>query len=135
MFINLIILGLATGYLVRSFLLTEKRSHEGPFKLPKRYVVFPETDHIQRAALFDMVRRAVGVYEVAVYGDGNFYWKVKSDPAERWTCPFCLSFWVSLPATILFVHLSQDLMWAIPAHFAISTLAIIAYGLIEGSLR
>ena len=134
MLINLVILGLATGYLVRSLLLMERSSHEGPFKLPKRYVVFPDSGHVQKVAIFDVIRRLFGVYEVVSYSDGNYYWKVKANSAERWTCPFCLAFWVSLPVTVLFTYLVQDPIWILPGHFAISTLAVTAYGLIEGAL-
>jgi hypothetical protein len=100
--VNSIPLIFATYYLVTIFLLEKKTSHEGPFILPDVYVWFreEEDDHIQRASIFDIVRLLFGVYQ---YDSITKILTVKNRSwlAELWTCPICLSFWMSLVVCLL----------------------------------
>lgn len=56
---------------------------------------------MQPAALFDIIRYVFGAYKKEVSGGVTFL-KV-GRWTDRWTCPYCLSFWVAiLPATFFF---------------------------------
>ncbi len=98
----IIILTLVNSYLVTVFLLEKKTSHEGPFILPDVYVWFheEEDDHLQRASIFDVVRLLFGVYK---YDSPTKILTVRNRSwlAELWTCPICLSFWMSLVVCLL----------------------------------
>jgi hypothetical protein len=130
----LLVTSLACAYVTRCLLLVEKVSHEGPFKLNKQFVVFP-SGHVQKVSLFDFVRGAFGVYTIQKRGDGNIYWVVNEDRAERWECPFCLSFWTGLVfSTLVFILVPEMRLWIVPVHFAIAAGSTIGYGLLERAL-
>ncbi len=132
----LVFVAMACAYVTRSLLLTEKFGHEGPFKAKNQFVAFPDSGHIQRVCLFDRLRRLFGVYTVENRGDGNRYWVVNEDKSERWTCPFCLSFWTALAFTALVFALVPELrLWVIPLHFAIACGSTIGYGFLERALN
>lgn len=135
MVLHLLILSLACAYVTRALLLTEKSSHEGPFKTPNHFVVFPGSGHTQRVCLFDWIRRIFGVYRVQKDQQGTSYWVVQMNAAERWTCPFCLAFWVAIPFTaFVFVTLPELREWVIAVHLALGSASTVGYGLIERSL-
>ncbi len=100
-FLIWIIAALACAYLTKIFLLQEKDSHEGPFVLKNVGVFFSDTGHFQKAALFDVIRRLFGVYETKKVSENHYIWTVKPLRAEAWSCPFCLSFWMSLVIHLL----------------------------------
>lgn len=110
--------GVAGAYILECLLLEQKISHEGPWKSRKRHVLFREDQHIQAVALFDWIRRLFGIYKVHGY-----QWEVKTERAEMFTCPTCLSFWVALPFSVLFYALHPDWKLIIPVHFAIAMIA------------
>lgn len=124
-----VLLGIPASYLLRVMLLQENDSHEGPFKSKTRTVYFSETKHSQQVALWDWIRRLVRVYDV----EGNI-WTVNRESAERFTCPFCLSFWtswvISLPAWMLLSGLPDGLawlFWLVIFHFAIAVASLAVY--------
>jgi len=146
--ISSLILGIPMAYILRALILEEKVSHEGPFRSPSKTVVFyvyewryndgskmiikrlpePEESHRQKVAMFDWIRRLFGVYEIV----GN-EWKVRDHwLTELWTCPFCLSFWVSflfsVPFSIIGFGLTVDalLYWPV-AHFSIAVVSQMIY--------
>lgn len=123
-FLAVIICGVAAAYPLRSLILIERDDHEGPFRSKTLFVRFPSTGHVQRVALFDWIRRLTGVYEVT-----GVEWVVRegTTQVERITCPFCLSWWASLPFSIgLSLYFRTGLI-GIPAHFAIAIIAQVAY--------
>lgn len=135
MALHLITLALACAYIVHCLILVEKDSHEGPFKAKNRLVVFPGSAHVQMVSLFDWVRRIFGVYTLNRKETGKEYWVVNPEAAERWECPFCLSFWAAIPFTIFaFVMLPELRLWIIPVHFALGTASTVFYGMIERAL-
>lgn len=89
----------AGTYFLRCMHLFERESHEGPLQSPvsRRYVLFKESGHIQKVALFDWLRRPFGVYQIAS-SNGMEEWLVDEDAenTERFTCPFCLSLWTMI---------------------------------------
>lgn len=97
--ILVILCGLAAAYNTYVLLLEQKDDHFGPRPDYNRVVDFG--DHVQPVTLFDWFRRPFGVYEVQ-----GKRWVVRMGAqSDRWTCPFCLSFWIAL-------------VWAIiPAYF------------------
>lgn len=127
-----IFLGLAGTYLLRSLMLFERADHEGPLRSSKskRYVRFERSGHIQHVALFDWVRRLFGVYQINALGE----WVVDEDrpQVQRFTCPFCLSWWtttiLSLPFTYIYFGATWvGLAWNIPIHFFIAIVSQICY--------
>lgn len=140
----IILIGLGTSYILELFILEKMDSHTGPFQSKKRKVLFlselddeglMQAEHYQPVALFDWFRRLFGVYDVKGY-----IWTVNNLRAERFTCPFCLSFWVSFPMTILamsyIVTQGFDDAFAIGlcivSHFAIAIISQIAYEYLFG---
>jgi hypothetical protein len=117
-----VVAALACAYLTKIFLLQEKDSHEGPFVLKNIGVFFQDTGHFQKAALFDVIRRLFGVYETKKVSENHYIWTVKPLRAEAWSCPFCLSFWMSLVVNILFL---SGQVKSIP-EFVLSVFAIAA---------
>lgn len=111
--ITAVLLGVAATYPLRALILEPKeRYHEGPFASEKRHVYFKSEEYVQRVALFDWVRRLFGVYRVEKNPDGSELWVVVEDKAARFTCPFCLSWWVSFIFTaIFFAHNRMPLEW------------------------
>lgn len=140
LFILALLLGFPAAYITRSLRLTPVSSHEGPFKSKTHVVEFPQHSYIdpndgfkktlpahqQALTLFDWIRRPFGVYKV----EGNT-WIVQNDSAERWTCLFCLSFWVSSPFTLLIYLNGSDLLWLPVCHFGIATVSTLVSTLID----
>lgn len=130
-FLSVVILGIAGAYILNALLLEKRTSHEGPFKDFKRTVVFPqdewmdgdtkvvEPEHVQSVALWDWFRRIDGVYIVS----GNT-WLVDKWRAERWTCPYCLSFWTTIPLSLLFCLFSGLWFWLPAVHLAIAVISV-----------
>lgn len=120
MWFSFLIAALALAYLVRVMLLVEKEDHEGPWPSNDQKVYFADSEHIQRVALFDRLRRLFGVYKVT-----DDIWTVYGPRAEMWTCPVCLSFWLSLPISALL--LLSEPFWQSPFFvflpFALATAA------------
>jgi hypothetical protein len=123
--ILLFLLGVPCSYIVECFLLQEKDDHEGPFKSKNTLIYFPESGHTQRACLFDYIRALFGVYDKSSVDN---VWKVRAEQSERFTCPFCLSFWVaflfSVPAVL---HFHLPISWFYPLHFGIAAVSRISY--------
>lgn len=127
-----VLLGIPAAYLLRVLLLDEMDSHEGPFQSARRTVKFPDSGHEQSVALWDWLRRPFGVYEVK--GDT---WVVRLKRAERFTCPFCLSFWTSLVLSVPYWLLTmqpltlQSFFWLLVFHFtiAVSSRTVYRYAL------
>lgn len=140
----IILLGLGTSYILELFILEKMDSHAGPFQSKKRkvfflseldYGEFKQAEHYQPVSLFDWFRRLFGVYHV-----NGYIWTVNHLRAERFTCPFCLSFWVSFPGTITLsiymIAYEYELMPFVGvclfAHFAIAIISQIIYKYLFG---
>lgn len=93
---SFLVAALALAYLVRVLLLQEKEDHEGPWPSSVKKVYFSGSEHLQRVALFDHLLRLFGAYKA----EGSL-WTVNEPRAEVWQCPVCLSFWLSLPFSVL----------------------------------
>lgn len=125
--IVVLLLGLAGTYFLRCLILERKIDHEGPFKNSRLRVVFPETaeqpEHVQAVALFDYLRLPFGVYKRV--GD---FWVVQYDRAERFTCPFCLSFWTTFLFSIPYVLIYgvDPVLW-VPVHLGTAVVSQITY--------
>lgn len=117
------------GYIVRALLLEEKTSHEGPFLFKNLHILFPATNHIQRAGLFDVIRRLGGAYRRDP--DVLNAWVVDENRSQVWTCPFCLSFWLSLVFSVPLIISNGDLWYAVPAHFAVCVSAVVVAKLLN----
>lgn len=133
-FVLVLMLGASATYLLRSMYLMERDSHEGPFRSRIRYVRFPDTGHVQHVALFDWIRRLAGAYEVKGY-----QWTVREGDtrSERFTCPYCLSFWTSMPFTAIFFLLGPyksgiELLMVIAAHFGIAIISQVIFKALWG---
>lgn len=133
----ILILGLAAGYITKCLLLEEKDSHVGPFPLKSTFIEFPDSGHIQTAAFFDIIRNLFGVYvEVEPGNEHQTIWEVQPERSERFTCPFCLSFWVSILFTLGFmIHYDPNILFVIPLHFSLSTISTLTVGAINYGLQ
>ncbi len=90
----------AVYYLTKVLLFEEKTDHYGPFPSTSEWVQRPYSNYSQPVTLFDRVRRwTLNPYTVQRY-EGEALWVVDETKLERWTCPKCLSFWISLAVTI-----------------------------------
>lgn len=140
----IMLIGLGTSYLLELFVLEKMDSHVGPFQSKTRKVLFmsdtddegfTQSEHFQPVSLFDWFRRLFGVY----YVNGPI-WTVNNLRAERFTCPFCLSFWVSFPGTItLSIYMIAHEYELTPffgvclfAHFTIAIISQITYKYLFG---
>lgn len=111
MMLWVLLAGIAAAYFTRVFLFQEKISHHGPFPSKKRFVrsMIRQGDtviqHQQPVTLFDWVRRlTTRCYDIAEPDDlGDIYWYTRPARMEMWTCPTCLSFWMSFPFTLLVI--------------------------------
>jgi len=127
--ITSILLGVAATYPLRALILEQKeRYHEGPFASEKRHVYFAEDGYVQRVALFDWIRRAAGVYRVEKNPDGSELWVVVEDKAARFTCTFCLSWWVSfIFSAIFYYHYRMPIEWLFAVHCIIAVISQVFY--------
>ncbi len=132
-----LLLGLATAYVTKCLVLEEKHSHIGPFLLKDTFILFPESGHIQEAALFDLIRRVFGAYELSdESNDFQTVWAVHPHRSERFTCPFCLSFWTAALFSIPFMWLFQIDPILLPVvHFAIASLSTLFVGALNYALQ
>lgn len=90
----------AVYYLTKVLLFEEKVSHHGPFPSTSEWVQRPSTSYTQPVTLFDRVRRwTLNPYTIQKF-DGEYLWVLDEKKLERWTCPKCLSFWISLAVTV-----------------------------------
>lgn len=145
-----LLLGIPATYVLHALLLQEKDSHEGPFPLNKnRFVIFKydrtrDEWHYQRVALFDVIRRVFGAYDVEKEelsgGTAVENWIVKEGSAlgQVWTCPFCLSFWISLlfsvPHTLFcFGFTWNAVLFFIPFHLTIAVVSQVIHRYIYGN--
>lgn len=135
-FASALLLGVGAEYVLRSLMLMEKDSHEGPFPSDKevRYVRFESTGHMQKVALFDWIRRLFRVYLIEERF-GVEEWVVVDERAavQRFTCPHCLSWWTSLPFSLgltlaAFGSSASFLIWIIPIHLFIAVISQVVYG-------
>lgn len=91
----------AVYYLTKVLLFEEKDSHHGPFPSTSEWVNRQSTSYVQPVTLFDRVRRwTLNPYRVQEFQEGEYLWVVDEKRMERWTCPTCLSFWISLAVTL-----------------------------------
>jgi hypothetical protein len=140
----IMLIGLGTSYILELLILERKDSHVGPFQSKKRKVLFlseidnggfTQAEHFQPVSLFDWCRRLFGIYHVK-----GPIWTVNDLRAERFTCPFCLSFWVSFPGTItLSIYMIAHEYEPTPfvgvclfSHFAIAIISQITYEYLFG---
>lgn len=130
---QLFLLGLACGYITRCLLLEQRDSHVGPFRIKGSFVKFDD-GHLQPAALFDVIRMVAGVYRIEKVGLQQVL-HVIPEAAERFTCPFCLSFWVALPASGWVFHAYQSLGLAFVSLFVIAVISTLTVGAIDYGLR
>jgi hypothetical protein len=125
----ILIAGIACAYLIRVLLLEQKVSHEGPFVLKETFVLFQDTKHVQRFALFDIIRLVFGAYKRVpemtaqrVYTLRNFW------IAEVWTCPVCLSFWAAFPLSLSlsFLYHPPFILYVL-VHLAIAGIGLLIF--------
>lgn len=133
----ILLLGLAAAYVTKCLVLEEKHSHVGPFQIKNTFILFPESGHLQEAALFDRIRKLFGVYEKADEStDFQTVWAVHPVKSERFTCPFCLSFWTAALFSIPFIWLFQINPILLPVvHFAIASLSTLFVGALNYALQ
>lgn len=142
-FIMALLLGIPAYYVLQCLLLEQKENHEGPFATSHLTVLFPEkriepsgeypeerwyAEHKQRVALWDWLRRPFGVYDIS----GNT-WAVNEKRAERFTCPFCLSFWAALPFSAFFSAVTGLWLWFIVVHLGIAVVSRLVYEALNAS--
>lgn len=128
-----IIFGAACAYLVRVLLLEPKTTHEGPFKLKSTFVFFPQSNHVQMFAFFDIIRLFFGVYKWPRKAGFQTIFEVRDSwISEVWTCPVCLSFWAALPFTAIYFLLnSPDPLFLAVFHFAVACWSLLFYRFTE----
>ena len=97
----LVLAAAAVFYLTKVLLFEEKTSHFGPFASTSEWVIRQSTHYQQPVTLFDRIRRwsPFNPYNVQMI-EGEGLWAVDEKRMERWTCPKCLSFWISLAVTL-----------------------------------
>lgn len=115
------LVGLVTAYIVEVLLFQEKVSHYGPFPSKERKVIHIQhrpdgtvSEYTQPVTWFEWFRRGFGVYTVlpdeGTTGDPeneipaippSETWFVNPEAIEVWTCPTCLSFWVSVIVSLV----------------------------------
>lgn len=96
---------LAVFYTTQVLLFKERTSHFGPFPSKTQFVFRQRSHYSQPVTLFDRIRRwTLNPYTME---DENELWYVNEQKMERWSCPKCLSLWVSLAAT-LFITIFID---------------------------
>lgn len=85
---------LAVFYATQVLLFRERETHQGPFPSETEFVYRKRNGYSQPVNLFDRIRRfTLNPYDV----DADLgLWHVNERAMERWTCPKCLSAWVSL---------------------------------------
>jgi hypothetical protein len=100
----LIALSFAVSYLVRVLLFEERVSHFGPWPSREATVVRirKEGDEVsiykQPVTFFDRIRFWTSrAYEI---DQENNEWYVREDRMEMWSCPKCLTFWMSAAVVI-----------------------------------
>jgi len=141
LFVTAIFLGIACSYVTKCLLLEPKDGHEGPFKLKKIFILFPgefsDDDHIQQATLFDLIRYLFGVYTRSEESnDFQTIWVVHPERSERFTCPFCLSFWVATLFTLAFWSVYQfNLLEVIAVHLIVSVFSTLFIGAMNYAMR
>lgn len=132
-----LLLSLACAYVTKCLVLEEKDTHVGPFKLKSTFILFPQTGHIQEAALFDRIRYLGGAYYTEkVRDDFQTTWNVDPESSQRFTCPFCLSFWIALLFSIPYIFFYQINPILLPViHFSIASLSTLFVGALNYALR
>jgi len=125
--------GLGLSYIVDTLLLRQRETHEGPFPVESKCVVFTGKigedsgkPHFQRFALFDRIRNLFGIYDVEQMGDEQlFYVKEDSWKTEIFTCPKCLSMWAAFAFSIPYFLSTRNLWKTIIFHFGISGVSVL----------
>lgn len=121
---EIVAFGFFVYYLVKTLLFEERISHFGPFvdkniivRSTSREVVDGKVNfsfHDQPASIFDKIRQSITkCYKVEIASDGKSYWFVDEERIEVWTCPKCLSFWMSAPIFFYVLIKDRDLLKAI----------------------
>lgn len=110
-------------------MLVPKKSHFGPFRSKDKKVIFVISENEQPVVLWDWIRRLFGVYTIV---GNNWYIEDNREAVERFTCPFCLSFWTSIPFSALcIIHYFEEyipaLIWIFPVHFTIAVVSQVIY--------
>lgn len=126
---TVILCAIAAAYLLKILILEKRMSHEGPFLFNRIVVV---NGHTQRASLFDLIRRVFGAYHIEE-GENYTKWILKtSSLGEVWTCPWCLSFWSSIPFTVAaFINLDYENYFIFVIHLFICFVAAFLYQVSE----
>lgn len=94
----LVLLVLSTAFAV-IVLIFDVEDRFGPFSIENTYVLDTSIPQAEGPInLFDFVRRLFGAYRV-----DNNVWTVYEPRMAVWRCATCLSFWMSLPASTLYV--------------------------------
>lgn len=121
-------LSLLVFYVTRSLMFTEKVSHYGPFSSSKKFVTRVKNNYHQPVTLFDWIRRlSFNPYEV----NGDL-WVIQEKRLEVWTCPFCLSFWVSFLGSAIFgITVQSNLLELITVHFSLAAMSAIINYLVD----
>lgn len=98
---RLLLAAFAVYYLTKVLLFEEKISHFGPFASKSEWVFRQATHYQQPVTLFDRIRRwsPFNPYSVQEI-EGEWLWSVDEGRLERWTCPKCLSIWISLAISL-----------------------------------
>ena len=139
--IEMLIIGIQAAYWLHLLLITEE-NHDGPISSKSKILVQVHTNGnplgYRPVSMIDrLVRRPLGVYQksdTVSLGDTEVKtWSIRfgSGAYDLFTCPFCLSFWVSILFSVPFMLFSwnPDPIWVIPIHMFITTVAYSTHGL------
>lgn len=100
---EVVIFGFAVWYLTHIFVLKEDGTDTGPLRSSTKVILTfdYQTNTMSRRPvnLFDRIRSLFGVYR----DTDKEEWTVREDAPGPWFCPICLSFWVSLLLTFIYL--------------------------------
>ena len=126
-----LVFGAPASYFMKCMILEPKEDHFGFLKSSKSVVVFAESGHEQPVVFWDHIRRIFGAYVIYDSAPDKWIVEVNRTKTERFTCPFCLSFWTAIPFTIVWYFLNDSLFIAtlvlIPTHLTIAVMSQIFY--------
>ncbi|APU89039.1 hypothetical protein Rctr85_010 [Virus Rctr85] len=139
--------GMFVFYASLVLLFQEKESHFGPWPSRLRRVIWAKlakpdsasdwtdsyTEYTQPVTLFDWVRRLFGAYAVQRVSDDPVeeVWYVKDERMEVWTCPVCLSFWLSLVPTVFYKLVGGGWLSSFIFPFAVSGVSVLLHGIYD----
>ena len=89
---------LAISYLTRILIFKQHPRGSGPFQSKTQFVYDSVSKMSQPVTLFDYIRRYTPFNPYKV---GEEMWIINPDRILVWSCPICLSFWVTFLVSVL----------------------------------